>query len=356
MRIMVLGAGGPAADNYIKSLRLADPDVYVLGVDTHPLMLELSCASETVCIDTRPSDDEFEDTAHAINVYDLVERYGITMVHAQPDQEARFLSMGWKDVPVSVPEMAVVDACQDKLECADLLGDLAPASRPWITPNGTRDHWMDVSMYNGAAFGDSMWMRARTGAGSLAAKRVDSFGDAMAWEKVWSGRVAPEDLMLAEVLPGEDRSYTGVWWKGEPVASACRVRVEYADTRTPSGQCSSPRIAKLDSRPETFDVAEKAIRRVSDATGTTPHGVFYVDMREAADGRLLVTEINAGRFNTTQNFYAEAGLNLPSIHAQLHHGTSVCVIPSRLEREDDYFWLRQPDMGHRLVTKTRVGV
>jgi hypothetical protein len=317
-------------------------------------MLELSCASETVCIDTTPADGG----AHFGAIHDLAKQHEITMIHAQPDQEALFLAQefGGEDPWVSTPASAMVAACQDKLECAHLLGDLAPKSRPWITANGTRDHWMDVSMYNGAAFGDSMWMRARTGAGSLAAKRVDSFGDAMAWEKVWSGRVAPEDLMLAEVLPGEDRSYTGVWWKGEPVASACRVRVEYADTRTPSGQCSSPRIAKLDSRPETFDVAEKAIRRVSDATGTTPHGVFYVDMREAADGRLLVTEINAGRFNTTQNFYAEAGLNLPSIHAQLHHGTSVCVIPSRLEREDDYFWLRQPDMGHRLVTKTRVGV
>jgi hypothetical protein len=244
----------------------------------------------------------------------------------------------------------MVAACQDKLECARLLGDLAPES--W--PRG-------LSNWDGTP----VWIRARSGAGSFAATKIENVQDEIAWRRVWSGRVKWEDFMLSEYLPGEDRSYTGVWWKGEPVASACRVRVEYADTRTPSGQCSSPRIAKLDSRPETFDVAEKAIRRVSDATGTIPHGVFYVDMREAADGRLLVTEINAGRFNTTQNFYAEAGLNLPYIHACLHHGEF--ALPRVIARDqlmrlgatygakdDEVFWLRQPDMGHKLITKARV--
>lgn len=341
---MVLGAGGPAADNYIKSLRLADPDIYTLGVDTHPLMLELSCASETVCIDTQPSDHE----DHHKTIVNLCVEYDITMIHAQPDQEVRFLARNvadWSKMPITLPHWKVIEACQDKLRCADLLGDLAPASHSY--------QLADVLF--------PAWMRARTGAGSLAAKLVEDVFQAAAWEGVWKGRVARDDFMLSEYLPGEDRSYTGVWWRGEPIASACRVRVEYADTRTPSGQCSSPRIAKLDSRPETFEVAEAAIRRVVAgalehvpvSASSVPHGVFYVDMREAADGRLLVTEINAGRFNTTQNFYAEAGCNLPWEHACQHHGQS--ANPYRLLRpEDDVYWVRQPDMGHKLVEKTRV--
>lgn len=352
MRIMVLGAGGPAADNYIKSLRLADPGIYTLGVDTHPLMLELSSATETVVLET---DLEYTYLRYT-EIADLIERHGITMVHAQPDQETLWIS-GQEDLPTSTPDVRVVQACQDKLRCAELLGDLAPESYEFSADRFPSDR-----------ITKPQWMRARTGAGSLAAKRVDYFQDADAWLKVWRGRVDRSDFMLSEYLPGEDRSYTGVWWRGEPVASACRVRVEYADTRTPSGQCSSPRIAKLDSRSETFDVAEQAIRRVSEATGTQPHGVFYVDMREAADGRLLVTEINAGRFNTTQNFYAEAGLNLPYLHARLHHGVDPWLLQvepgaMRLDYRDsegteraDVYWLRQPDMGHKLLVKTRVTV
>ena len=346
---MVLGAGGAAADNYIKSLRLADPDIYVLGVDTHPLMLELSCATERVCIDTRPEDEG----AHVGTISDLVKDHGITLVHAQPDQEARFLSVGYHGVPVSVPDWNVIRACQDKLTCAELLGDLAPHSFSY-DPYPARElaAWDNAGLSNDRP----LWMRARTGAGSLAAKKVNGFRDIHAWRDTWNPRLKSSDFMLSEYLPGEDRSYTGVWWRGEPVAAACRVRVEYADTRTPSGQCSSPRIAKLDSRPETFDVAEQAIRRVSDATGTVPHGVFYVDMREAADGRLLVTEINAGRFNTTQNFYAEAGLNLPYVHAALHHeidGYDEAPVYRLNSFDNDIYWLRQPDMGHKLVIKSK---
>lgn len=345
MRIMVLGAGGPAADNYIKSLRLANPNIYTLGVDTHPLMLELSSATETVCIDTRPDMGEFS-FEHYGTLNHLVAEYGITMIHAQPDQEASFLAQQ-VNLPSSSPEFAMVESCQDKLTCAELLGDLAPESYAY-------------HLISEHPITSPVWMRARTGAGSFAAKKVDSEKAAWEWRNVWHLRLDVGDFMLSEYLPGEDRSYTGVWWRGEPVASACRVRVEYADMRTPSGQCSSPRIAKLDSRPETFDIAEAAIRRVSEATNTRPHGAFYVDMREAADGRLLVTEINAGRFNTTQNFYAEAGLNLPYLHATLHHAEDRQFYRGHrfgpLLGDDELFWVRQPDMGHKLVTKTRVSV
>lgn len=351
---MVLGAGGPAADNYIKSLRLADPGIYVLGVDTHPLMLELSCATETAVLETRPVRGE-AGFDHVRELMILKDEHGITMIHAQPDEEALFVALWSDQLPVSTADGGrggMIESCQDKLRCAELLGDLAPRSLPYYSGE---DGWRALADWWPPHGSGLRWMRARTGAGSLAAKSVDSAGAAHDWASVWRGRVSRADFMLSEYLPGEDRSYTGVWWRGEPVASACRVRVEYADTRTPSGQCSSPRIAKLDSRPETFDTAEAAIRRVSEATGTVPHGVFYVDMREAADGRLLVTEINAGRFNTTQNFYAECGMNLPFVHARLHHGD---VYPSdasaRLEPLTDVYWVRQPDMGHKLVAKTKV--
>jgi carbamoyl-phosphate synthase large subunit len=164
--------------------------------------------------------------------------------------------------------------------------------------------------------------------------------------------------MVSEYLPGRDVSYTGVWWRGEPVAAACRERVEYADTRTPSGQSSSPRVARLVSDDYVFDVAEAAVRIVNKACDVVPHGVFYVDMREDALGRPRVTEINAGRFNTTQNFYTEAGLNLVEVYASLHHEQpSTRGFPGgvRLQRDDEAYWVRQPDMGHKLLTRTRVG-
>jgi carbamoyl-phosphate synthase large subunit len=110
-----------------------------------------------------------------------------------------------------------------------------------------------------------------------------------------------------------------------------------------------------------FDVAEAAVRIVNKACDAKPHGVFYVDMKEDALGRPRVTEINAGRFNTTQNFYTEAGLNLVEAYVALHHNdyamprTLGMMGGLRLTRDDEAYWVRQPDMGHKLLTRTRVG-
>jgi carbamoyl-phosphate synthase large subunit len=354
MRVMVLGAGGPAAENFIKSLRAAYPDAWILGCDVNPWLLELSSADERVLLETRPIDQD-----HGEELGLLAAQCDVSMIHAQPDEEALFLAIqsvfDFKQL-VFTPSYQVVAACQDKLACAQLLGDLAP-----------RSFALDPMPYSELAAWDGtglnldapLWMRARRGAGSLAAKPVYGFADLNAWREVWKGRLAASDFMLADLLPGRDVSYTGVWWRGEPVAAACRERVEYADTRTPSGQSSSPRVARLVSDDYVFDVAEAAVRIVNKACDAEPHGVFYVDMREDALGRPRVTEINAGRFNTTQNFYTEAGLNLVEVYASLHHvNPSTRVFPGgvRLQRDDEAYWIRQPDMGHKLLTRTRVGV
>jgi carbamoyl-phosphate synthase large subunit len=344
MRVMVLGAGGPAAENFIKSLRAAYPDAWVLGCDVNPWLLELSTADERVLLETRPLDQD-----HGEELGLLAAQCDVSMIHAQPDEEALFLAIqsvfDFKQL-VFTPSYQVVAACQDKLRCSGLLGDLAPSSFSWGEGSATHPN----------RWARPLWMRARIGAGSLAAKLVDNVDDAIAWAGIWRGRVDQDGFMLSEYLPGRDVSYTGVWWRGEPVAAACRERVEYADTRTPSGQSSSPRVARLVSDDYVFDVAEAAVRIVNKACDVVPHGVFYVDMREDALGRPRVTEINAGRFNTTQNFYTEAGLNLVGVYAALHHGEPVPFIGSRrLKRDDEVYWVRQPDMGHKLLTRTRVG-
>jgi hypothetical protein len=61
-----------------------------------------------------------------------------------------------------------------------------------------------------------------------------------------------------------------------------------------------------------------------------------------------VTEINAGRFFTTSNFFAAAGLNMPDMLVR-------CAIGERPPRcgssplPPDLFWIRMVDMGYVLV-------
>ena len=89
-----------------------------------------------------------------------------------------------------------------------------------------------------------------------------------------------------------------MWDDGDLVAGRTRERLEYLYGHlTPSGQSSTPSIARTVWEPTVDDVAQQAIR----ALDSRPRGVYCVDVKESASGRPKVTEINAGRFFTTSN-------------------------------------------------------
>jgi carbamoyl-phosphate synthase large subunit len=64
----------------------------------------------------------------------------------------------------------------------------------------------------------------------------------------------------------------------------------------------------------------------------------------------MVTEINVGRFFTTSNFFAHAGLNMPDMYLQLGLGNQLAERPAVYNPlPDDLYWVRMIDMGYRLV-------
>ena len=93
------------------------------------------------------------------------------------------------------------------------------------------------------------------------------------------------------------------------------------------------------------ELASRAVRAV-DPKAT---GVFCVDLKEDEQGRPLVTEINAGRFFTTSNFFAEAGANMPYEYIRLAYGKDVQGLARYDAVEEDLYWVRMIDMGYKLV-------
>jgi carbamoyl-phosphate synthase large subunit len=96
--------------------------------------------------------------------------------------------------------------------------------------------------------------------------------------------------------------------------------------------------------PKIDELAQQAIR----ALDAEPHGVYCVDIKEAADGSPKVTEINAGRFFTTSNFFAAAGLNMPDMAMRAALGEALPGLGSS-PLEPDLYWIRMVDMGYALV-------
>jgi carbamoyl-phosphate synthase large subunit len=76
-------------------------------------------------------------------------------------------------------------------------------------------------------------------------------------------------------------------------------------------------------------------------------------MKTDFDEKIKVTEINAGRFFTTSNFFAHAGVNMPEMSVRGALGETLSPIGVGT-LGDDLFWIRMVDMGFKLVHRDEI--
>ena len=352
-RILVTGAGGSPAANFVHSLRLAPEPFFVVGSDTGKYHLELAP------VDARYLLPRAEDPGYLDELNALIEAEGIEVVHPQPEQEVLALSRQAAQVRARtlLPRPETVEVCQDKERFAARIAEAglpAPEFARAESEEALRDATARILKRRELA-----WVRAVRGAGARASLPVSTPDQAAAWVQYWVDRRGLDvaDFMVSEFLPGREFAFQSVWLDGRLVTSAARERLEYVFGHLmPSGQSSSPSVARTVHREDVNELATKAVEAV-DPQAT---GVFCVDLKEDADGRPLVTEINAGRFFTTSNFMAEAGANMPYQYVRLAYGEDVNGLPRYDAVEEGLYWVRMIDMGYKLVregewTDKRVG-
>jgi carbamoyl-phosphate synthase large subunit len=197
-----------------------------------------------------------------------------------------------------------------------------------------------------------LWVRARTGAGSRSSLPVTSTEQAGNWIEWWikEKNLDWSDFQVSEFLPGEEYALQTIWQDGLLVSAEARVRISYLyGFLSPSGQSSTPSVARTTSKPEVYKLGLKAIR----ALDQHPNGVFCVDMKTDYDSVIKVTEINAGRFFTTSNFFAHAGVNMPEMSIRAAAGEKLTPIGAGTLGED-LFWIRMVDMGFKLVHRSEI--
>ena len=105
---------------------------------------------------------------------------------------------------------------------------------------------------------ERVWVRARVGAGARASLPVRTGAQAEAWIRWWIDErdMHASDFMVSEMLPGREFAYQSVWQDGELVAGQARERVEYLYGHlTPSGQTSTPAVARTVDEPAVDDLA-----------------------------------------------------------------------------------------------------
>lgn len=345
--VLITGAGGSASANVVDSLRKSGRGYWIVGADASTVRLHLSEADERVVL-PRVTDERYDDALIA-----TLSAVGADVLHIQPDAEVFRVGMIRDRLPARtiLPTQTALTIASNKDVFARHMaehGVPVPESRGFAS----RDDIADEVSYLLGRF-ERVWVRAKTGAGARASLPVTTPDQALHWVDWWCEEksMAPSDFMAAEMLPGREFAYQSVWQASTLVAGQARERVEYLyGFLTPSGQTSTPAVARTVAEPEIDELAIKAIR----ALDSHPNGVYCVDIKTAQNGVAKVTEINAGRFFTTSNFFAAAGLNMPDMAVRAALGETLPSVGTS-PLEPGLYWLRMVDMGCRLVHERDLG-
>lgn len=341
-RILVTGAGGSAASNFITSLRLAKEKFYIIGTDVKPYHLELSNVDKKYLLPLT------SDPSYIKKLNSLIKKERIDLVHPQPDPEVLFLSRNRSAIKsrLFLPSKETIEICQNKISLINLLKQSnVSVGESYLIEN---EKVLKERLAELLKSHKKVWLRAIRGAGSKASLPVNSFGQAKSWILYWKEMKGLDygDFMVTEFLPGKEFAFQSIWQNGKLITSQARERVEYIfGNLTPSGQTSSPSVARTVHRADVNKIATETVLAV-DRKAT---GIFCVDMKENKKGIPCVTEINAGRFFTTSNFFATAGSNMPYYYIRMSFDKKLPKLPSYNPIPENWYWVRMIDMGYKLI-------
>ncbi len=169
------------------------------------------------------------------------------------------------------------------------------------------------------------------------------------WISYWNEMrgTTTEEFTLSEFLPGRDFNVQGLWHEGRVMLIKMCERLSYLDGgNRPSGMSSTPALAKTVRHDEALDLCEASVRAIDPGVS----GVLNFDLKQDDDGRLRITEINAGRFAMITNIYDLTGRhNMAESLVRLAMGEPL-EIENYRDIAMDYYLIRdydtEPDILH----------
>ena len=328
-RVLVTGAGGSPATNFVRSLRAAPEPVHLTGTDADPYCL-LRAETDTRHLVPPAGDPAYLDVLNAI-----VEREDVGLVHAQNDAEVAFLSEHRDQVAARLflPARETVRACQDKFRSYESWKAAGLPVPETVMLRSEEDLQAAFERFGGA-----LWLRATSGAGGRGALPVQDYDTARSWlefQKGWGSFTA------AELLEPDSITWMSVWRDGELVVAQGRKRLYWELSRiSPSGVTGVTGAGVTIADPALDELAEAAVLAID----PHPDGLFGVDLTYDRDGIPNPTEINVGRFFTTHQFFTALGVNLPYAYLKLAFGEPPPAFPRRRNpAPEGMVWIRGVD-------------
>ena len=332
-KIMVTGCGGYAAIGFTRCLRATSP-FSMLGTDSDTRYVHFSETGRTCLIPSADADN------YIAVINDIVDKYKIVFVHAQPPAEIPFLSKARAKIhaKLSLPRHETIVTCNDKLKSNAIWKAEGIATAESVICQ------KETLTATFVALDSPVWLRAITGAGAKGAFLAKTQLEAEMWLNINNGW---GNFMASEYLPGDNFGCDLLFDEGELICSQTKQRLEYVLHKANiTGITGTTGILKCVKDKLVNIKAEEAIYAIDKA----PHGVFAVDFKADGNRDLCVTEINAGRFlSSSLHLFHKAPLSLPFWYVKLALGEQIPKHEIYNPIADGLMLLRQVDTEPKVI-------
>ncbi len=339
-RILITGAGGSPAANFIRSLRKAPEHFYIVGTDADKYYLMRAEADKKYLVPPANS----ADFITIINR--IITKEKIDFIHIQNDTEMDVFSRNRHKIKANffLPKAETIRTCQNKFLSFQKWHNANIKVPKTMMIHNHMDLRRAFEIYDG-----KIWIRDTSGAGGRGSLAVDNFEQAEIWldfKNGW-GRYS-----AAELLQSTSITWMSIWNNGKLIVAQSRRRLYWELAKiSPSGITGMTGGAVTVSDPIVDQIAQKAILAIDNK----PHGLFGVDLTYDKDNIPNPTEINIGRFFTTVLFFTEAGLNMPYIFIKLAFGEKIPKINRKINPlKPGLIWIRGVDFEPILTSEKAI--
>ncbi len=339
-RILVAGAGGAPATNFVRSLRSAPEKFYLVGTDADPYYL---ARAET---DARYLVPKASDRSFRKKLLTIIKKEKIDFVHVQNDEEILWFSRNRGKLPVRLflPPNDVVVTCQDKYRSYvawQKAGITVPKTMLISTPSDLAHAF--------ATLGPPLWLRNIHGAAGKGSLPATSVKQATSWIDFHDGW---GHFTAASYLSPHSVTWMSIWLDGNLILAQGRKRLYWEMGKVSPSGITGVTGAGLTIRDRHVDrIAKETILAID----PKPHGLYGVDLTYDRKGQPNPTEINIGRFFTTHHFFTQAGLNMPYIYTKLAFGEKVALPKRRINPlPTGLVWIRGMDFLPVLTTMKKL--
>lgn len=340
IKIIISDAGGAASNNVVKSLRLLKDEFHLIGISSDKYLLALADVDERYLVPLGNEPEFIPILQH------IIKKTNPDLIMSQNDAIVDVLSRERDKLNVKqfLPNHETVITCHNKFasyEKWNSAGLILPKTMLISNAENLKKAFTE--------YGNKFWIRAVEGWAARGALCVEDYNFAKAWIDYYKGW---GNFTAAEYLSPQSVTWMSIWNNGELVVAQGRKRIEWRfGHHSISGITGQTGVAETISDPAVDDIAQKAIYAID----KKPHGIFSVDMTYDKNNIPNPTEINIGRFFTTNYFFASAGLNMVDVILKLAVKKESVNFPVKINPlEPGLMWIRQIDMEPKIFKKKEI--